>query len=100
MRLILGALVCLGTQLAGAGPFEWRVLYGDGVLEMYSEGARLCIPGRPGHSFTYTVCDGGICTEPSLPVLVDPLAGDCNFDGIVGAPDYVLVGQHFGEVAP
>ena len=33
----------------------------------------------------------------SREVISSPLPGDVNQDGVVGSPDYILVGQHWGE---
>lgn len=100
--LILQAAVCLGVMLSGAGPFNWQIVYSDGVVEFYSDGYRLCFNPRPGRSFTYNACDpiSGSCDAIRGPYLADPLPGDCTFDGAVGAADFNLVKSHWGETAP
>lgn len=100
VRLVLGLMVCLGALLPGAGPFEYRLAYADGIISYYTDGPKLCIEPRSGRAFTYSTCDGASCSEQSSPVLVDPLPGDATLDGVVGAADFNAVRDNYGRSAP
>lgn len=91
----------------GADQYTWMLAWGDGLHETYTTTGPILrdVPSRDGRCFTSTVCasSGGgpeACSSPSDLYCVNPLVGDLDLNGVVGAQDFILFGQHFGQRVP
>jgi hypothetical protein len=102
---IFGALFGLATlPVPGATGYLWTLTYTDGVVEAYTSTESVIdnLPPRDGRCFTAVVCaqQAGACSPLSALYCTNPIPGDADLDGIVGAPDFSIFGIHFGEHAP
>jgi hypothetical protein len=104
--VVLAAVVTMGTApVDNVSGYAWNVLYRDGRFEVLPNTVepRVTFTPIPGRCFRLETCTlpSWVCSVLSDEICVDPLPGDTSpFDGVVGGPDYLSVGHHFGEAAP
>jgi hypothetical protein len=108
IALYAAAVFGLATSpVPGATSYVWQIAWTDGPTQTFTttEAILRDVPSRDGHCFTSVICatdaaGAEFCSGPSDLYCVNPLVGDTDLDGVVGGPDFVLFGQHFGERAP
>jgi hypothetical protein len=104
--IVLAAVLTMGiVPVDGVSGYAWTVLYRDGRTQELPDTVdpRVTFTPIPGRCFRLEACTlpSMVCSPPSYEVCADPLVGDTSpFDGAVGSPDYLAVGQHWGQVAP
>ena len=101
---VLAAALTLGTlPVPGSTFYSWQVRYADGLVVALpnTTAPQVTFTPRAGRRFTLVVCNDAGCSPPSSEIVAEPLSGDTvPFDGAVGLPDYLLMGQHWGQRAP